>query len=71
MDERSNVDYLSLFPTSSSEEILYINTKYFLQDKFFIDFDSIIEDTHRSLSIEDNINCYFLSLLNIHMLPAG
>lgn len=53
MDERSNVDYLSLFPTSSSEEILYINTKYFLQDKFFIDFDSIIEDTHRSLSIED------------------
>ena len=42
MDERSNVDYLSLFPTSSSEEILYINTKYFLQDKFFIYFDSII-----------------------------
>lgn len=53
MDERSNVDYLSLFPTSSSEEILYINTKYFLQDKFFIDFDSIIKDTHHSLSIED------------------
>lgn len=52
MDERSNVDYLSLFPTSSSEEISYINTKYFLQNKFFIDFDSIIEDTHHSLPTE-------------------
>lgn len=52
MEAKSNIDYLSLFSTADSHNEPFENTRLFLQNKFFILFDSIINDAY-NLSAEN------------------